>query len=455
MLGGRPQRRVRALDGTHAHERFAEPLRERPRARLVGRQPGGDVQRPLVQARGLAVGVARRSPAAPRARRSRPPARRRPRSRPAGSGRRSPPAAARGRGRRAASSASRRHPVQLGSPRRAEALQQRVADELVLEGEAPRIGDGHEDPAAQRGVEALEDLGLRPAEHAGERREAKPAADDGGGAERLDHVLVERREPAPDRVAHAVGERQRAVERAGVVQAPLTSQELHDLVDVERVARARRVDVGHELRGDALRPTRRQAAGARGGEPADVVAVQSLQRQPRRRPREPAERGGELVAGVRLEVAVGGDRQQRHVGQRARDELQRQQGGGVGPVQVVEDDDERPAVRDGGRGGSRAPRRAGSAAGRIEPWVVGGRRLCARELGQEAREPGRTVAEQVGAARPLPRGARARGRSAPRASTAGRRRRPSTSPRPTPRRVPRRARRTPARAPSCRSPARR
>ena len=64
-------------------------------------------------------------------------------------------------------------------------------------------------------------------------------------------------------------------------------------------------------------------------------------------------------------------------------------------MQVVENDDERPAVG-GGRQEARERIQAPEAGViGIELGVVGGRRVCPGELWQEAREPGRAVAEQV------------------------------------------------------------
>ena len=56
VTGRGAQRAQRAVDVAGAHARLAEALRELPRARLVGRQRGGDADRALVQARRLLVG---------------------------------------------------------------------------------------------------------------------------------------------------------------------------------------------------------------------------------------------------------------------------------------------------------------------------------------------------------------------------------------------------------------
>ena len=192
------------------------------------------------------------------------------------------------------------------------------------------------------------------------------------------------------------------------MQAALRGEQLDELVDEERVAGARLVDRRDELRGDRLGLAgAAQAAGARGGELADLVAGEALQRQPGGRAREATERGGELGARVRLGVAVGGDRQQRHVGQRARDELERQQRGGVGPVQVVEDDDERLALGGGGQQrGERVEEPEARLVG-VELRGAGGLAERRGELGQQAGDPRRAGAE---------RGGQRASRSPPRAS---------------------------------------
>ena len=56
VLGRGAQRAPRAVDVAGAHARLAESLRELPGARLVGRQRRGDVDRMLVQPRRLLVG---------------------------------------------------------------------------------------------------------------------------------------------------------------------------------------------------------------------------------------------------------------------------------------------------------------------------------------------------------------------------------------------------------------
>ena len=207
-------------------------------------------------------------------------------------------------------------------------------------------------------------------------------------------AVVERREAAADRVAHAAGQRQRVAGGAIVVQASLRGEQLDELVDEERVARARVVHRGHEPRGDAGRVGGALPARPRGGQASDLLAREPLQRQPQRRACEAAERRRELRAGVRLVVAVGRDHEDREVGQRAIEELERHERGDVGPVQVVEHDDERPAR---GRRRQQRRERVEEAKARLIGVEVRGHRGWAeraRELGEQPGDPRCRVAER-------------------------------------------------------------
>lgn len=336
---------LRPVDVAGAHPRLAQALRQLPGALLVGRQRRRDVDRALVQPRGLLIGELGDG-ALRRARRVVD---------------------------RALGSALRRSlqvvvrdlremllevvtvgllerlgggPVQPRAPRRAEALEQGVANERMRELVASGLARGVDDPAAQRHLEPIEYCARRLPEHAGERVQAELAADHGGRAERLQHEGLQRVQAPADRVAHAFGQRQRARRGRAVVQTSLGGEQLHELVDEERVAGARLVDGRDELRRDRRALARAKAPRPRLRQQTDVVAAEALERQARRGAREAAEGGREIGARVRLGVAVRGDRQQRDVRQRARDELQREQRRGVGPVQVVEHDDERTLLRD-------------------------------------------------------------------------------------------------------------
>ena len=59
--------------------------------------------------------------------------------------------------------------------------------------------------------------------------------------------------------------------------------------------------------------------------------------------RELGESLRQRMAAAQLDVAIGADQQQASRAQLAREELEQEQRGLVGPVQVVEDDDQRPA----------------------------------------------------------------------------------------------------------------
>ena len=97
---------------------------------------------------------------------------------------------------------------------------------------------------------------------------------------------------------------------------------------------------------------------------------------------------------MRLGVAVGGDREDRQVGQPARDELERQQRRRLGPVQVVEDDDKRPALGDARE---QARERVEEQEARLLGVEVGGRGGQAKHAGElrhQARDRRRVVAER-------------------------------------------------------------
>ena len=454
MLAGGAQRLQRPVDVARAHARLAETLRELPGARLVGGQRGGDVERALVEARGLLVGeLDDRALGGARGVVDRPLGA-------ALGGRLQVVMGDLGEVRLELVAVALLQrlgddEVQSRAAGRAEALQQGVAHERVGEAEAARIAAGENDAAAQGQLEQREHpRGDSPRTRASVCRRnpppitaAAPSACVTGGSSGARRRRIASRTPS--------GSGSGRSPPRGVVQAALRGEQLHELVDEEGVARARAVDGGHELRRDLLALAAAQAARADRGELPDLVAAQPLQRQARRRAGEAAERRGELGTRVRLGMAVGGDRQQRHVGQRARDELERQQRRGVGPVQVVEDDDERLLL-----GGGRQQRgeRVEEPEARLVGVQLGGPRGVAErlaELGQQAGDPGRAGAERgaqgraVGAAReraadlhPRPVGRRAAAvpAAAPRPPGAARRRR---------------ARRTRARASSCRCPARR
>ncbi len=392
VLGGSAQRRPRPVDVAGAHPRLAQTLGQPPRALLVGGQWGRDVDRVRVQARGVLVGEL-----------------------PDGALRRAlgevdgALGPALGRGLQVVVGDLRQmgleivavgllqclggDAVQTRAPGGTEALQQRVAHERVGEAEVAGVAPGDDDLRAQRRLEPVEHGRRRLVEHAGERRHAELPADHRRRAQRLLHERLQRVQAPADGVAHAVGQRQRQLGRPGVVEAALRGEQLDELVDEERVARARGVDRRDELRRDLDAGARAEVAGAGGRQQRDVVAAEPLERQARGRPREAAERRREIRARVRLRVAIGRDRQERDVGQGPGHEQQRVQRRGVGPVQVVEHDDEWALLGD--RGKQRRERVEAP-----EPRLVGvqlrglrGRAERGAELRQQSRDPGRAGAE--------------------------------------------------------------
>ena len=193
-------------------------------------------------------------------------------------------------------------------------------------------------------------------------------------------------------------------------------------------------------------------AGAR--QPADVLTPEALQPQPRRARGERTERRRELVARVRLALAVGGDRQHRLVGQRARDELQREHRRDVGPVQVVEHDDERSALRDRDEQAGERVEEAKARLVGVQRRRLRGRAERGRQLRQQTGDPGGAVAE-AGAQRGGVLAARERaGDLHPRPVRGRSAAVPARAPCPRGAALVRRARRTRAPGRSCRCPAR-
>ena len=122
---------------------------------------------------------------------------------------------------------------------------ERVDDEPVAEAVLP---DGRRDlvdeAELRRTVERVEDVVATAWRGVLERAERERPAEDGGVRERLDRLAGERLEPAADRVAHAVRERQ--VGR-WILQPALGEQQGEHLAGEERVAFGARVHRQREL----------------------------------------------------------------------------------------------------------------------------------------------------------------------------------------------------------------
>ena len=132
--------------------------------------------------------------------------------------------------------------------------------------------------------------------------------------------------------------RQRHPKPAGVLQGGVGGQQPHGLPDEQRVAFGRLVDGGnHGLGG--LRP------GERLDEPADLASVQAPKAEQMALAYQLPHRVADPVPAVRRHVAVGPDDQQPGAARVSGQELQQQQGGVVGRLQVLHDQHQRPHRR--------------------------------------------------------------------------------------------------------------
>ena len=126
-----------------------------------------------------------------------------------------------------------------------------------------------------------------------------------------------------------------------LAEAALGRHQAHDLADEERVAPGLLVNRRGEIgRGAIDRGRELDVTGdRRGSSPPSAIRRRALHRG------EVGERLGQRMMAAELDVAVGPDHQQAGVGQAPGDEAQQQQRWLVGPMQVVEDHDQRPRAR--------------------------------------------------------------------------------------------------------------
>jgi hypothetical protein len=220
--------------------------------------------------------------------------------------------------------------VPAASPRFAERVVQRLPDQVVREREPAGL-PRHDEPGTDRPAQQPVHLGRR---GRGARRQhvrVELLSEHRRGGEQLHHRLREQRQPA----AHGVADPGR--DRGdGAARAPQPRRLLHE----ERVAAGAPVDLGDHLRVGL-------AARRAGDQRADLVAVQAGQRDRGRLGHQRQQQRLQRVpARFHLDVAVGADQQQPLEPGVLRGELQQPQRGAVGPVQVVEDDDDRAALGD-------------------------------------------------------------------------------------------------------------
>ena len=228
--------------------------------------------------------------------------------------------------------------VERRALRRAELVVERVANKRVGEGEAPVTQIGHE-PLCDRLPGRLHQLLRRLLGHPPDQILVEVASDDRGHPERLVRRVAEAVETAADHLAHALWDLQ-VGEAATAGELPLAREQPDHLTDEEGIAvglllhrlgesRGRRGAGGHL--DVSLDGTNREAAQQDPPAPLDA--------------RDLAENPGEGMVAAELDVTVGPEDQQAARGELPGGEPEQQQRRFVRPVEVIEDDHQRPVAR--------------------------------------------------------------------------------------------------------------
>ena len=172
----------------------------------------------------------------------------------------------------------------------------------------------------------------------GEEIEVEVTTDDRADGEQPGRAVGKPGDPSPDHLLDALGdaeglERERIAGRARLVHVGA------DLLDEERVSRGLAADAVHEL-------DRRLQCAGRLDQLTDLVLAQARQRELVRQPlvAHVGERGGEGMVLAHLSGAVGPQYQQRRRRRAPREMAHERDGGTVGPVKVVEDEQQRRAL---------------------------------------------------------------------------------------------------------------
>jgi hypothetical protein len=263
--------------------------------------------------------------------------------------------------------------VQPQPPRRRQLVVEGVPHEGMREAQPAR---GPRDLAHgagfQRLVEHLERLARLAVGHSRQGVDRELAPEHAGRCQSLAALLGKPPDAAPDYVADAL--RDAHARRRAVLECSLRDQQPRHLVDEECVSLRLGVN-----RRDGRR-VRREASGQM-DVLADVRLVETAKRDPphRRLARQLGQRRGERIAKGRVDVPVGANDEQAAVSQPACDELEEQQRGLVGGVQIVEREHERPLC-----GGAREKREHGVEEAEASRLRVERRRLrqIAKELAQ-------------------------------------------------------------------------
>ena len=188
-----------------------------------------------------------------------------------------------------------------------------------------------------------------------QQRQVELPAHDRGGRQHADRVGRQRRQPPPDHRPHTAGDQHPTP--AGPLHGSLGGQQAHDLPDKQRVTLGPLIDGGGlRLGGRHPREHLDQASHLVAAQPTKAEQLALADQLPHRLadPR--------LAIGPR--VAVGPHHQQPGAAESPRQELQQQQGGLIGGMQIIQDQHQRLHRR-------RPPEEAGDRLEQVEARRLG------------------------------------------------------------------------------------
>ena len=258
--------------------------------------------------------------------------------------------------------------VESDAPAGLEAVVEGGLDQGVAEGELlRRFRHGMHQPDLPRRLDQPEQLVTGFAGGRGEGGDAEAVADDRRDAEDLLGLFGKRRKALRDRLPNALGQGESGGGCSlAVAEAILGVEEGHQLAHEQRVAAGELAEVLDELVG-------RTALAHLLDETADAFGFQTRQRDTPAPAQEIRGQRRPLPLEVHLGVAIGREKQDGQVLEGAGDEAEGLQGGLVGPMEVVDDDDEGCVSRG-------EPKQLDQGVVGEEAALVGGR-LLARGLG--------------------------------------------------------------------------
>ena len=249
--------------------------------------------------------------------------------------------------------------VEPGPPCHAQLGRQGVGDEGVGEAQPGRPGQVLGQQAGlDRGVERVEGVGCRDPRRVRQHVELDRQSQHGRRGEELLGLGREHADPPADDVER--GARDAGAAGGGDVGEPLLAgEQLDDLADEERVAAGAFVhEARHLVRHRRAAPSAEPGAHLGVGQALQVDALGS------RLPGQLGQAGDQRWGRVGSDGAHGGHEQHRHAGQRAGHELERAQRRCVGPLEVVDDEDQRPGGRP--QCGDHGAVQCGAVGGRVD-----------------------------------------------------------------------------------------